>query len=271
MALFRNFILFAFVTVLFSFSEKPADYSKVLPGVVKVNDYLYYDKTEATNLWWREYLYWTKNEYGADSPQYLSIFPDTNVWRSSMSYNEPYVKYYLNHEAYKDYPVVGITWKQASEFCAWRTERVRENLTEQGKIDRAPAYFTYRLPTYEEWMLMYDDVSKLTFLICDEGKRKYQGMARFNMKRGQGDNMGVAGKLNDNADVTAPAESYWPNQYGVYNIKGNVSEWLLDKNTYVGGAWNTRIDEDVTTKLKLTEASASVGFRCVCEVAEEAP
>ena len=72
-------------------------------------------------------------------------------------------------------------------------------------------------------------------------------------------------------DITAPAESYWPNQYDMYNVKGNMSEWLLEKNTHVGGAWNTHVSEDVSQKMKLEKASATIGFRCVCEIAEEAP
>jgi hypothetical protein len=46
--------------------------------------------------------------------------------------------------------------------------------------------------------------------------------------RGRGDYMGVAGSLNDNADVTAPVFSYWPNDYGLYNMAGTVSEWVMD-------------------------------------------
>jgi formylglycine-generating enzyme required for sulfatase activity len=49
-----------------------------------------------------------------------------------------------------------------------------------------------------------------------------------NFKRGRGDNMGVAGNLNDNADITSPVRSYWPNDYGLYNMAGNVSEWVMD-------------------------------------------
>jgi gliding motility-associated lipoprotein GldJ len=49
-----------------------------------------------------------------------------------------------------------------------------------------------------------------------------------NFKRGRGDNMGVAGNLNDNADITAPVYSFWPNDYGLYNMAGNVSEWVMD-------------------------------------------
>jgi gliding motility-associated lipoprotein GldJ len=57
---------------------------------------------------------------------------------------------------------------------------------------------------------------------------QYIGQMMANFKRGRGDNMGVAGYLNDNADVTAPVFSYWPNDYGLYNMAGNVSEWVMD-------------------------------------------
>ena len=49
-----------------------------------------------------------------------------------------------------------------------------------------------------------------------------------NFKRGRGDNMGVAGNLNDNADITTTVRAYWPNDYGLYNMAGNVSEWVMD-------------------------------------------
>jgi gliding motility-associated lipoprotein GldJ len=56
----------------------------------------------------------------------------------------------------------------------------------------------------------------------------WQGQFLANFKRGRGDNMGLAGKLNDNADITAPVKSYMPNDFGLYNMAGNVNEWVLD-------------------------------------------
>jgi gliding motility-associated lipoprotein GldJ len=56
----------------------------------------------------------------------------------------------------------------------------------------------------------------------------WQGEFLANFKRGRGDNMGIAGKLNDNADVTAPVKSFMPNDYGLFNMSGNVSEWVMD-------------------------------------------
>ncbi|HWB64142.1 MAG TPA: SUMF1/EgtB/PvdO family nonheme iron enzyme [Chitinophagales bacterium] len=57
---------------------------------------------------------------------------------------------------------------------------------------------------------------------------QWQGSFLANFKRGRGDNMGVAGKLNDNADITAPVKSFMPNDFGLYNMAGNVNEWVLD-------------------------------------------
>lgn len=59
-------------------------------------------------------------------------------------------------------------------------------------------------------------------------ERRYEGSFLANFKRGRGDYMGVAGNLNDFADIPAPVGSYWPNDYGLYNMAGNVSEWVLD-------------------------------------------
>ena len=58
--------------------------------------------------------------------------------------------------------------------------------------------------------------------------KKNQGQMMANFKRGRGDNMGVAGSLNDEADITCHVRSYWPNDYGLYNMAGNVSEWVAD-------------------------------------------
>ena len=87
------------------------------------------DQTEVRNLDYLEYLYWLNHVYGTDYPGvYRKALPDTLVWRDKLAYNEPLVEYYFRHPAYRNYPVVGVSWVQASDYCAWRTDRVNENL-----------------------------------------------------------------------------------------------------------------------------------------------
>lgn len=259
-----------------------------IPRQVTVSSF-YLDETEITNFHWGEYIYWIDRVFGADYPQvYVKALPDTLVWRDKLAYNEPYVDYYFRHPAYRDYPVVGVTWIQATDFCAWRTDRVNEIILiregilkhyinqvnednfntdayllgqyESGKnIEGIPDYHPnrdfrnvrmedgillpkYRLPTEAEWEyaaygLIGNAVGERIIQrrqwawnghAVRNPEEKFIGMMMANFKRGRGDNMGVAGRLNDNADVTAPVYSYWPNDYGLYNMGGNVSEWVMD-------------------------------------------
>ncbi len=259
-----------------------------IPRRITVSSF-YMDQTEVRNLDYLEYLYWLHRVFGTDYPMvYKKALPDTLVWRSPLAYNEPYVEYYLRHPAYRDYPVVGVNWKQANDYCAWRTDRVNEYiLIREGILRVDPdqqnennfnteAYLAgqyegivkndlidlnpngsgtrkvrmedgillprYRLPTEAEWEFaalgligntLYERVIERRIYpwnghITRNDNYKYLGQFAANFKRGRGDMMGVAGSLNDKGDITTPVYSYWPNDYGLYNMAGNVSEWVLD-------------------------------------------
>ena len=90
------------------------------------------DETEVANVDWLEYLYWIKRTYPNDAEIFYNALPDTLVWRQPLSYNEPYVNNYLRHPAFRDYPVVGVNWEQANEYCVWRTDRVNEQILRTG-------------------------------------------------------------------------------------------------------------------------------------------
>lgn len=258
-----------------------------IPRRVTVSSF-YMDETEVTNVDYREYLYWLKRVFGESYPEvHRKALPDTLVWRDELGYNEPYVEMYLRHPAYSQYPVVGINWLQATDYAAWRTDRVNEmiliregilrvnpnqvdddnfntdaylagqyeGLVKSDLYDLDPNKDTrkvrmedgimlprYRLPTEAEWEFaafgligntVYERVTERR-LYPWNGKavrnpeESFKGDMLANFKRGRGDNMGVAGSLNDNADIPAPVLSYWPNDYGLYNMAGNVSEWVMD-------------------------------------------
>src|ERR1700761_2342397 len=94
----------------------------------------YMDETEVSNQDWLDYLYWIKTTFPTDHEVYYNALPDTLVWRRPLSYNEPYVDNYLRHPAFQDYPVVGVTWDQAQDYCQWRTDRTNEYILQQKGI-----------------------------------------------------------------------------------------------------------------------------------------
>ncbi len=109
-----------------------------IPRRITVSSF-YIDESEVANVHYREYLFWLQRVYGESFPQvYRQALPDTLVWRSELAYNEPLVEYYFRHPAYNDYPVVGVTWKQATDYAKWRSNRVNEKmLMDKGLLNKA--------------------------------------------------------------------------------------------------------------------------------------
>src|SRR5687768_15938877 len=102
----------------------------------------YIDRTEVANVHYREYIHWLSRIFDVEADENNkkildAALPDTLVWRSELSYNEPLVEYYFRHPGFNDYPVVGVSWKQATDFCLWRSDRVNEGiLLEKGYINK---------------------------------------------------------------------------------------------------------------------------------------
>lgn len=107
---------------------------------------VYLDRTEITNLDWREYLYYLKKHTGADSKEYLSAIPDTAIWR--LSYNVPFFK----PGPYDDYPLVAVSYEQAESYCTWRSRVVSQKEKRQ---------VTYALPSLKIYQLMAKGENKV--------------------------------------------------------------------------------------------------------------
>ena len=154
------------------------------------------------------------------------IYPDTLCWIRDFiySYNEPFTTRYFWHPAYNDYPVVGVTWKQASAFCHWRTEMMENS---RSKYNRG---HNYRLPSEVEWE--YAARGGLQGQLFPWGgpyttNREGCYLANFKPQRGKYD--------LDGGVRTVPVGSYDPNDYGLYDMAGNVAEWTAnayDENSY---------------------------------------
>jgi gliding motility-associated lipoprotein GldJ len=267
----------------------------------------YMDETEVTNVMYAEYLFWVKSVFPPTEENYKNIYngaiPDTLVWRNRLGYNETMTNNYLRHPAYANYPVVGVNWIQATEFCKWRTNRVNENILERAKYLKkdnkvslgtdvkgeasfdTEAYINspskslggneevvlkkgangkkqvtddaknvyaqrssglilpeYRLPTEAEWEYaavalvgnreynIYKGQKKYPWngQYTRSSKRQSKGDQLANFKQGKGDYGGIAGWSDDGADITNEVKRYAPNDFGLYDMAGNVAEWVQD-------------------------------------------
>ncbi|HEU4495668.1 MAG TPA: gliding motility lipoprotein GldK [Flavobacterium sp.] len=149
----------------------------------------------------------------------IGIYPDTTVWIKDFaySYNEPMHNDYFWHRAYDEYPVVGVTWKQAKAFCAWRT--LYKNAYLKKKKGRNQVN-TFRLPTEAEWeYAARGGLESGTYPWGGPYSKNDRGCFLANFKPNRGD------YAADGALYTVEAKSYEPNDYNLYNMAGNVAEW----------------------------------------------
>lgn len=148
----------------------------------------------------------------------VGIYPDTLCWVRDFtySYNEPMTRKYFSHPAFDDYPVVGVTWSQATAFNIWRTNLWNNFRTSNGE----PESEDFRLPVESEWEYASRGGRKnAPYPWGGPYIRNTKGCILANFKPGRGN------YPEDGGMYTVKANSYWPNDYGLYNMGGNVAEW----------------------------------------------
>jgi len=184
----------------------------------------------------------------------VNVYPDTLCWVADFtySYNEPWTTMYFYHPSYDDYPVVGVTWKQASAFSIWRTKYLNDYLASQGNT----FVQEYRLPTETEWEYAARGGVELSmypwggiYTRNDEGCF----LANFKPLRGN--------YIDDGAMIANKVGSYSPNEFGLYDMAGNVAEWTssaYDESSYAFThdmnptyQYNARPDESAVMKRKV--------------------
>ena len=269
----------------------------------------YLDETEVTNSEYLLFLQVTKDVFPPEEEKYKNIYtslvPDTLVWRNSLGNTELLSESYLRHPAYSDYPVVGVSWIQAVQYCKWRTSAVNlKKLIDKGVLSNVlendtirnffdtdlylenpyklfdgdstvykrglPDYksrkkgaprpakgsFTgrqvtsqdgilsqkFRLPTEVEWEYAAKATSGNREYNNIRGRKKYAWDGKFtrdkskrykgdqlaNFKQRKGSYSGLAGWSEDGSDIPIKVKSYPPNAFGLYDMSGNVAEWVAD-------------------------------------------
>ncbi len=159
----------------------------------------------------------------------ISVYPDTLAFIHDFTYsfNEPMTQMYFWHPAYDDYPVVGVNWKQAKSFCIWRTQLMNSYLSAEG----SSIVQDFRLPTESEWEYAARGGNDLApYPWGGPYIRNSRGCFLGNFKPLRGNYM------DDGGFYAVKATSYWPNDYGLYCMAGNVSEWT--SNAYDESAYN---------------------------------
>lgn len=221
----------------------------------------------------------------------VAIYPDTLVWLSDFAYaqNEPLTQGYFSHPAFKNYPVVGVTWRQARAFTVWRT-RLYSSYANSRKM---PEYLrgNYDLPTEAEF-----EYAARGGRIGNDYPwggpyiRNAKGCLMANFKPGRGN------YIDDGGAFTVNVKSYFPNDFGLYNMAGNVAEWtssaydesastfthdlnptfnyeakasdpeVLKRKTVRGGSWKDIgyfLQNSTRTFEYQDTAKSFIGFRCV--------
>ncbi|MBP8783427.1 MAG: SUMF1/EgtB/PvdO family nonheme iron enzyme, partial [Paludibacter sp.] len=148
------------------------------------------------------------------STRIVNVYPDTIMWLRDFqyAYNDPKMHMYFSHPGFTNYPVVGVTWEQAQAFCQWRTQ-LFNGANKIGGQD-------YRLPTEAEWEYAARGGRDLGIYPWGGNYvRDSRGcyMANFKPMRGS--------YTDDTGATTMKVASFIPNDFGLFDMAGNVAEW----------------------------------------------
>lgn len=237
----------------------------------------YISTTEVSNFNYREFLADLKAT--GNEKDLKTALLDTVGWNELMTYGEPMVNHYHSHPAYDNFPVSNVSYKAAKLYCKWLSGKLNDSYESNYE-------YIVRLPSREEWIRASrpNDIEDIyswggPFLRDAKGqllcnfKRVGAEQVHFNSSTGKleviADNqyIAMAGKLIHNKFLTSTVKSNVPNDYGIYNMNGNVAEMVEEPGIAVGGSWNsTGYDVRNESYVMYQNPSSTIGFRTVLEL-----
>jgi sulfatase modifying factor 1 len=229
----------------------------------------YMATTEVTNYQYREFLNSLKKS--GEKEKYKIALPDTTQWVEHFE-NEalrPFQEVYFSHPAYDGFPVVNVSQEGAMLYCEWLTKEMRKQFPDQNFND-------FRLPSKQEWVYAarggLDNATYPwggSYLMNSKGDylANYAQIGDQNIITTEDGKMEIKNKFDrqfvsrDAIQVVAPAKSYYPNGFGLYNMSGNCAE-MVNSKFVLGGGWTSPGgDITVTSSRKYEGANPTIGFR----------
>jgi formylglycine-generating enzyme len=225
----------------------PSGQAKIGETLQNVNEF-YILKTEASNL---DYLTFLASFEDKNSVEYKSALPDTTVWSNKMGKNESFVNQYFRYPGFKQYPVVGISHENAMLYCKWLEANINSQLENDVKV-------TVRLPSENEWIRAARGSNHPQLYPWEDSDFKdKKGKSLANHKKEiKSDFVGII--------TTTEVKAYLPNQFGIYQMSGNLAEMLDEPQKVKGGSWNMPAESlKIDNSEKVDYPSNNVGFRPV--------
>ena len=272
----KTSLLFSIIVLTaFTINKKTHfDLSHFKKDFVKIKNEFYVSKYETTNSEYRSFLSDLLNNNQTEL--YKNSLPDTLCWRDKLTYNEPFVDYYFRSPSFDNYPVVGITYESANEYCSWLTKNYNKDPKRKFKK------VTFTLLSKEEWIFAANkgDTTKAytwgTGFIQNNRKKDLCNYRRIEYKydsltkKYQEIESTPAKKILERRAIAASVNSYFPNSFGIYNMCGNVAEMINEKGIAKGGSYDDPAYQVmISSEKKYSKPTADIGFRVAMKVMEE--
>lgn len=255
-----------------TFAFVPSGKAYVQNSEISVQSF-YISKTEVTNSEYQAFL--TDLKLKGERKKLQICFIDSSKWNSPNSFHEPYATHYHSHIAYAAYPVVNISHEGAKMYCVWLNEKYDKQFGTNGK-------FKFRLMEKAEYVRASRSDSQSSYSWKNSSLHNAQGQTMCNFTQLGSEDIHrneESGKFEikfadrefnaEFSDILAPSKSYWPNEFGIYNMNGNAAEMISEFGIAMGGSWkDPGYDVRVESERKYDQANPTTGFRVVMTYAE---